>query len=245
MQAAAQAPCPSRTSEPQLSPGAQAPPHCTPHPPPRTPLILHLGCVAHQSAKWQAPPEQWMANPASVSVSVHGEARAGCGVMLEGPRGALLALLPVTCGRVRKPRRPQLGQRRAQSVPGLAHALTRPLFPSPSQAGPPKSPSSATPPPSWLLSFSHYQLYTHPSIPPPPCRLGLPDPLPALLHRRRGRVPRVCGPRPLCAGRAPAAQGLPAAGHRVSCVAAGCTGGGVGGGMGGCVAGCVAGCMAG
>ncbi len=47
------------------------PPNCSPH---RTPLILHLGCVAHQSAKWQAPPEQWVANPHSVSVSVHGEA---------------------------------------------------------------------------------------------------------------------------------------------------------------------------
>ncbi|PRW58962.1 Pyruvate phosphate dikinase,PEP pyruvate-binding [Chlorella sorokiniana] len=40
----------------------------------KTPLILHLGCVAHQSAKWQAPPEQWLANPSSVSVSVHGSA---------------------------------------------------------------------------------------------------------------------------------------------------------------------------
>lgn len=57
--------------------GAPAPcPNCVhpPTPPPcSAPLIMHLGCVAHQAAKWQVPPEQWTCTPDAVSA--HGAPR--------------------------------------------------------------------------------------------------------------------------------------------------------------------------
>jgi hypothetical protein len=31
--------------------------------------MLHLGCVAHQFAKWQVPPEKWACTPDAVSGS--------------------------------------------------------------------------------------------------------------------------------------------------------------------------------
>lgn len=33
----------------------------------KTPIIMHMGCVAHQYAKWRAPPAKWSCTPAALS----------------------------------------------------------------------------------------------------------------------------------------------------------------------------------
>lgn len=63
----------SNTSTAPTRPTAAAPPR-------RSPLILHLGCVAHQGAKWQIPPEHWTCTPDAVSA--HGAWLPACCAVL-------------------------------------------------------------------------------------------------------------------------------------------------------------------
>ena len=64
-------PHPTHTTTPHhpTTPPTPTPPHppSLPRSLRRTPLIMHLGCVAHQYAKWHAPPAKWGCAPPAVS----------------------------------------------------------------------------------------------------------------------------------------------------------------------------------
>ena len=65
---------------PGCTPAPPAPLSTPPLPPARlsrwrsTPIIMHMGPVAHQHAKWQPPPDKWACTPEMVGLSPSGEA---------------------------------------------------------------------------------------------------------------------------------------------------------------------------